>query len=95
MPELPEVETIVRTLRPRTARPDHRRPAQILRQDIIQPGNIDLASKVSKRTIVRLHRRGKKIIFELDDAARFYIHLGMSGRLTIDAPEPRSARTPT
>src|SRR5947207_6426582 len=38
-----------------------------------------------------LDRRGKRIIFTLDDANRFYIHLGMSGRLTIEsagAPVP-------
>ncbi len=86
MPELPEVETIVRTLHPRTVG-QIIDGIRVLRQDIIQPGDIDLASKVLRRKIVRLHRRGKKIVFELDDANRFYIHLGMSGRLTIEAPD--------
>jgi formamidopyrimidine-DNA glycosylase len=86
MPELPEVETIVRSLRPRIV---NRRidAVRILRPDIVQPPDIALDSKILRRTIVHLHRRGKKIVFELDDAARFYIHLGMTGRLTIDAAD--------
>jgi formamidopyrimidine-DNA glycosylase len=86
MPELPEVETIVRSLLPVTLG-QAINGVRVLRQDIIQPGDFDLASKISRRTIVRLHRRGKKIVFELDDANRFYIHLGMSGRLTLDPPD--------
>ncbi|MGD0138584.1 MAG: bifunctional DNA-formamidopyrimidine glycosylase/DNA-(apurinic or apyrimidinic site) lyase [Tepidisphaeraceae bacterium] len=86
MPELPEVETIVRSLRPRIVK---RRidAVRILRADIVQPPDIALDSKILRRTIVHLHRRGKKIVFELEDAARFYIHLGMTGRLTIDRPD--------
>ena len=86
MPELPEVETIVRTLHPRVIGRTID-GVRILRPDIIQPANIDLASNISYRKIVSLQRRGKKIVFELDDAARFYIHLGMSGRLTIETPD--------
>jgi formamidopyrimidine-DNA glycosylase len=86
MPELPEVETIVRTLRPRIVnlRID---AVRILRPDIVQPPNIALDSKILRRTIAHLHRRGKRIVFELDDAARFYVHLGMTGRLTLDASD--------
>ena len=86
MPELPEVETIVRTLSPRAVGRTID-GVRILRPDIIQPANIDLAAKLLHRSIVRLYRRGKKIVFELDDAARFYIHLGMSGRLALEAPD--------
>jgi formamidopyrimidine-DNA glycosylase len=83
MPELPEVETIVRTLRPRIV---NRRidAVRLLRRDIVRPPDIALDSKILRRTIVHLHRRGKKIVFELDDAGRFYVHLGMTGRLSID-----------
>jgi formamidopyrimidine-DNA glycosylase len=86
MPELPEVETIVRTLRPSLLgrRIDALR---IIRQDIIRPKNIDLNSKLTGRAILAIGRRGKKIIFNLDDDARFYVHLGMSGRLTLDRPQ--------
>jgi formamidopyrimidine-DNA glycosylase len=86
MPELPEVETIVRSLHPKAVGRTID-AVRVLRPDIIQPANLDLALKIKSRTIVHLHRRGKKIVFELDDANRFYIHLGMSGRLTIDPPD--------
>ena len=59
MPELPEVETIVRSLRPTTVGRTID-AVRVLRQDIIQPRDIDLGSKISRRTIVRLHRRGKE-----------------------------------
>jgi formamidopyrimidine-DNA glycosylase len=83
MPELPEVETIVRGLRPRI---ESRRidAVRVLRPDIVQPPGMALDRRVLRRTIEHVHRRGKRIVFELDDASRFYIHLGMSGRLTID-----------
>src|ERR1700722_5170255 len=86
MPELPEVETIVRTLRP-TLLGRRIEAVRILRQDIITPQKIDLPSKLTGREITGIHRRGKKIIFKLDDSAQFYIPLGMSGRLTLNPPK--------
>jgi formamidopyrimidine-DNA glycosylase len=93
MPELPEVETIVRSLRPKAAGRVID-AVRVLRADVIEPGNIDLPARISGRTISAIHRRGKKIVFELDDTNRFYIHLGMSGRLTFDPPDsPMGAHT--
>jgi formamidopyrimidine-DNA glycosylase len=86
MPELPEVETVVRTLHPKTVGRTIT-AVQLLRPDIIHPAGIDLVARLTNRTIAALHRRAKRIIFELDDAAKFYIHLGMSGRLTLDPPD--------
>jgi formamidopyrimidine-DNA glycosylase len=41
-----------------------------------------------------VRRRGKRIIFELDDGNRFYIHLGMSGRLSMEESSvPRRPHT--
>jgi formamidopyrimidine-DNA glycosylase len=86
MPELPEIETIVRTLRPSLLgrRIDALR---IIRKDIVRPRDIDLGPKLAGRAIIDILRRGKKIIFALDCGARFFIHLGMSGRLTLDHPD--------
>jgi formamidopyrimidine-DNA glycosylase len=83
MPELPEVETVVRTLAPKivSQRIDGVRK---VRADIVDPVGVDLASVVRGRTITRLYRRAKRIVFELDDGNRFYIHLGMTGRLTLE-----------
>ena len=86
MPELPEVETIVRSLRPSllSRRIDR---AQVNRTDIIDPPGIDFAALAKGRTIRNLSRRAKRIVFELDDATRFYIHLGMSGHLSLESPK--------
>lgn len=86
MPELPEVETVVRTLRPKLLGRkingvDLRRP------DILRPAGFDLPGELSGRVIRSIDRRGKRIIFGLDNANRFYVHLGMSGQLMVERPE--------
>ncbi|HWP41345.1 MAG TPA: bifunctional DNA-formamidopyrimidine glycosylase/DNA-(apurinic or apyrimidinic site) lyase, partial [Tepidisphaeraceae bacterium] len=83
MPELPEVQTVVNTLARRIL---GRRivAVQLLRQDIVHPPGCDLPGRLQNRTVRSVTRRGKRIIFALDDGNRFYIHLGMSGRLTIE-----------
>jgi formamidopyrimidine-DNA glycosylase len=64
------------------------------RADIVTPVGIDLASLLAGRSVRDLDRRGKRIIFTLDNGCRFFIHLGMTGRLTISsakiAPEPHT-----
>jgi formamidopyrimidine-DNA glycosylase len=84
MPELPEVQTVIDTLRPRLL------GAQILdiahlRRDIVTPPEFDLPAHLVGRSIADLTRRGKRIVFTLDDGNRFYIHLGMTGRLTLES----------
>jgi formamidopyrimidine-DNA glycosylase len=83
MPELPEVQTIVNTLSPKLLGRSITR-VQLFRQDIVTPADIDLASLLTSRTIIRVWRRAKRIMFELDNGNHFYIHLGMSGRLTLE-----------
>jgi len=86
MPELPEVQTIVNTLAP------HAVEAKIdqlilFRQDIVDPPQTNLAEKLRGRTIATIYRRGKRIIFVLDDGRRFLIQLGMTGQLTVRAAD--------
>lgn len=93
MPELPEVETVVRTLRPTLL---NRRIAAIvhLREDIVTPASENLAARLVSRRIIEIHRRGKRIIIQLDDGNCWYVHLGMTGRLTIEPKDaPRRAHT--
>ena len=93
MPELPEVETIVRSLRGRVFGQIVKR-AQVLRPDMIHPPGTDFAGEIADRKIINLVRRGKKIVFELEGGDRFFIHLGMSGRLTMEpVGVPRRAHT--
>jgi formamidopyrimidine-DNA glycosylase len=86
MPELPEVQTVVTTLQPRVVGKLIRRVV-LRRTDIVTPAGIDLVKLLSGRRIKDVSRRGKRIVFLLDDGNRFYVHLGMTGRLTVEAPE--------
>ncbi|HSU66985.1 MAG TPA: bifunctional DNA-formamidopyrimidine glycosylase/DNA-(apurinic or apyrimidinic site) lyase [Tepidisphaeraceae bacterium] len=91
MPELPEVQTVVDTLRPKLL---GRKITRVVlnRQDIVTPSDVDLAARLAGRTISDISRRGKRIIFTLDTGERFYIHLGMSGRLGIEKSSELQAR---
>ena len=85
MPELPEVQTVVLTLQPKVIGQTIRRVI-LRRDDIITPAGTDLVRLLRGRRVTDITRRGKRIVFLLDDGNRFYIHLGMSGRLTIELP---------
>jgi formamidopyrimidine-DNA glycosylase len=86
MPELPEVQTVVDTLRPALLGRKIK-AVRLLRGDIVEPEGVDLPGRLIGATIHELQRRGKRIIFTLHDTHRFFIHLGMSGRLAINSPE--------
>ena len=84
MPELPEVQTVVNSLKPALLK---RRivAVNLARRDILEPANVDLPALLTGRTVRAIHRRGKRIVFTLDNGHRFYIHLGMTGRLTLES----------
>lgn len=90
MPELPEVQTVVATLRPRLL---GRRLSAVRTgpHDVVCPPGTDLTPCLSGRRVADLARRGKRIIFTLDDGCRFYVHLGMTGQLTVS---PASSEAP-
>src|SRR3954462_15491438 len=90
MPELPEVQTVVTTLKPRVVGKTIARVVS-LRADIVTPSDVTLPALLQGRRIESVDRRGKRIVFALDDGNRFYIHLGMTGQLTVtstDTPLP-------
>lgn len=89
MPELPEVETVVRTLAPHLA--GRRILDARFTSHFVVPGRFeDLARRVRGRTILAVRRHGKFILIELDDGV-LAIHLGMTGRLLVDArPTPHT-----
>ena len=86
MPELPEVETVVRTLRPRIVG-SVIQTVRLERPDILLPIGTDLAALLRRRSIRSVDRRAKRIMITLDDENQFYIHLGMTGRLTLETPD--------
>src|SRR5947207_8815858 len=90
MPELPEVQTVVTTLRPKVVGRSILGVVSV-RQDIVTPPDLDVARMLRGRTLRSVERRGKRIVFTLDDDNRFYIHLGMTGQLSVvaaDVPPP-------
>ncbi|NQW08433.1 MAG: bifunctional DNA-formamidopyrimidine glycosylase/DNA-(apurinic or apyrimidinic site) lyase [Alphaproteobacteria bacterium] len=88
MPELPEVETVMRGL---AARLDGRRiaHAEARRPDLRWPLPANFAARLEGRRVIGLRRRAKYILVDLDDGVSWMIHLGMSGRMLLsDGPEP-------
>ena len=80
MPELPEVETFVRRFRPlvkgrRITAFTSRWPKQA------SPSVAKVRRAIVGRTVRRLDRRGKYLVFQLDPPGFLLVHLGMSGRL--------------
>lgn len=82
MPELPEVETVVRSLRPKL---EGRRIADIWAgpKKLRLPWRKAWTSRLAGRTILRLRRRAKWILMELDKQETLLVHLGMTGRLAV------------
>lgn len=89
MPELPEVETVMRTLRGAL---DGQVIARIVlnRADLRWPVPADLPELAQGRRILSFRRRGKYILMRLDGGTSVLLHLGMSGRIHV---EPRGTNT--
>ncbi|MBI3507519.1 MAG: bifunctional DNA-formamidopyrimidine glycosylase/DNA-(apurinic or apyrimidinic site) lyase [Proteobacteria bacterium] len=87
MPELPEVETVVRGLRPHLV---GRRLAAVVqrRPDIRTPIPPDFVQRATGARVVSVERRAKWIVMALDREATLLVHLGMSGRLVLVDGKP-------
>src|SRR5215218_4616799 len=87
MPELPEVETIVRELSPRL-RGRHITTVEVLQPRITRHSTHDITAVLPGRRILDVRRHGKFIVIELDQGS-LTIHLGMTGQLRFDgSPGP-------
>ncbi len=88
MPELPEVETIRRHLAP------HVEGRTLERLEVLDARwTLPLAPRavqdaVDGRRVEALTRRGKYLVFELEDEVHLICHLRMTGTLLLDPPEP-------
>lgn len=79
MPELPEVETVKKTLKLRLLGKKIKK-VRVLYQGIIEyPSVEDFVSQIIDQKIVDMHRRGKWLIFELTDYC-LLSHLRMEGK---------------
>lgn len=82
MPELPEVETIRRGLQPvmegrRISRAEVRRP------DLRWPLPPRMGARLAGRRVLRIGRRSKYLLLELEGDDTLIVHLGMSGRILV------------
>ncbi|GGE54545.1 bifunctional DNA-formamidopyrimidine glycosylase/DNA-(apurinic or apyrimidinic site) lyase [Actibacterium pelagium] len=82
MPELPEVETVRRGLAPSMEGAVIAR-AQVNRPDLRWPFPDRMAERLTGARVIRLARRSKYILADLDTDETLIIHLGMSGRMTV------------
>jgi formamidopyrimidine-DNA glycosylase len=80
MPELPEVECVVRGLRPRISGRTIRRVTVHL-PSIVRGSPMDLAEHLPGCTFGEIHRRGKLIIMSLSRGLSLLGHLRMTGQL--------------
>lgn len=96
MPELPEVETMVRGVRPYLTGHTLRRITACpcpCRPLTIKPGLKQLKSKIEGQVITQIRRRAKRAIFEFESGEALVIEPRMTGLLLIsDPPDPGHLR---
>lgn len=79
MPELPEVETVLRSIAPQVVgRTIHR--AEFYSKRVTRGGLTQTSRAIAGAVILAARRRGKQILIELDSGV-LYVHLGMTGKL--------------
>jgi len=84
MPELPEVETVVRDLRKNGVEGLSFKTARVFWHRTVSPHSPEVfIQKIKNRKIVRISRRAKFIVFQLEPAAWLLVHLRMTGRLDL------------
>ncbi|MGB4107866.1 MAG: bifunctional DNA-formamidopyrimidine glycosylase/DNA-(apurinic or apyrimidinic site) lyase [Alphaproteobacteria bacterium] len=85
MPELPEVETVRRGLKP--AMLGRRIRSVVLRRpDLRMAIPENFSEEISGQKVMKLERRGKYILAIMENGEGFGLHLGMSGRIKIQEP---------
>ena len=95
MPELPEVETVCRTLEAGLA---GRRIAEVTRiawdRTIAEPAPELFRELLQDRLVLGVERRAKYVVIKLDGGEALVVHLRMTGRLTLaDAEEEPATHT--
>ncbi|HWA90719.1 MAG TPA: bifunctional DNA-formamidopyrimidine glycosylase/DNA-(apurinic or apyrimidinic site) lyase [Rhizomicrobium sp.] len=82
MPELPEVETVMMGLKPAL---EGRRFTHVetRRKDLRIPFPKDFVKRLTGHRVVKLRRRAKYILADLDSGETLVIHLGMSGSMSV------------
>lgn len=90
MPELPEVETVRRGLLP-VLEGQQIRSVEARRPDLRFPLPVRFQRRLAGRRVLRLMRRAKYLVADLDSGESLLMHLGMTGRLTVEKRLGREA----
>ena len=85
MPELPEVETVMRGLAARLQGRTLVR-AELRRADLRWPLPPGLAKRLTGARVLSFRRRGKFFLMRLSGGDSLLVHLGMSGRMSVGRP---------
>lgn len=86
MPEMPEVEIIRQTLIHKVAGRKIKEVEFLLSRLVKWPSAGEFQAVLTGKTIVDLTRRGKYLLFHLDDQLIMVVHLRMTGRLSYVTP---------
>lgn len=93
MPELPEVETVVRDLRPLVVG-QRVEAIWVGRKKLRRTWQRAWTASILGTTVEAVRRRGKWIVIALNSGGRIVVHLGMTGQLTVKpSNEPRPTHT--
>jgi formamidopyrimidine-DNA glycosylase len=87
MPELPEVETVVRALRLPLVGRTFTEVRNYWPGHIVTPPLPELQRRIHGRAILTINRRAKYLVFSLSDGETLIIHLKMTGHLAVVDPE--------
>lgn len=93
MPELPEVETLIRSLWPKVKGLEIS-GIKVLYRPILRNENFSFLKKLIGRRIVGLRRRGKMILIDSEGGVSLIVHLKMTGQLIFySSSEPLDRHT--
>ena len=82
MPELPEVETVVRSIAPLAGK--RMLSAEFRNLRVLRGGDPDhMAARLQGRRLLTIQRYGKFIVCTIEGGGHLMVHLGMTGRLIL------------
>ncbi len=87
MPELPEVETVCRGLRP-VLQGTRLEAVRVHRPDLRFPFPERFAERLDGARVTALSRRAKYLLVHLDSGEVWVVHLGMTGRFVVEGLRP-------
>ncbi len=91
MPELPEVETVIRELRPALVGKTFSDPV-LLYSPLVKTDCSSFLNTLKGKTILSLSRKGKFIVFHLSEKKKLIFHLRMEGKLFVEKTENHSVK---